>query len=308
MPSDIKAGIVLVNAFTTGGTDSYNAYIDYIDRNEATRNTHYNEFVIKDLKKDGSNLNNTSENSADYIGYMDNPEKTGGIFTASQDSLTGEQKKTLKSAFRKAQSNKSIMWQSILSFDNRWLDKYGIYDPSTHSLNEEKIRQVTRMCVARMQKEENLGNAIWSASIHYNTDNIHVHVAMVEPISMRQKKIVKSLTFSAQWLQNKGILKLDENTHLDTGRRITETKGNYQQMYKSICSALQDDGYYLHIGRYIHINADKSISISYLDNTDDLPDYATLTSKTEYKGSFKKKTLEAGKRVIVNEIVTGRIS
>lgn len=53
MPSDIKAGIVLVNAFTTGGTDSYNAYIDYIDRNEATRNTHYNEFVIKDLKKDG---------------------------------------------------------------------------------------------------------------------------------------------------------------------------------------------------------------------------------------------------------------
>ena len=60
MPSDIKAGIVLVNAFTTGGSDSYNAYIDYIDRNEATRNTHYNEFVIKDLKKDGSNLNNAN--------------------------------------------------------------------------------------------------------------------------------------------------------------------------------------------------------------------------------------------------------
>lgn len=304
MPSDIKAGIVLVNAFTTGGADSYNAYIDYIDRNEATRNAHYNEFVIKDLKKNGTNHNNANENSADYIGYMDNPEKTGGIFTASQDSLTSEQKKALKAAFRKAQSNKSIMWQSILSFDNRWLDKYGIYDPSTHSLNEEKIRQVTRLCVTKMQKEENLGNAIWSASIHYNTDNIHVHVAMVEPIPMRQKKTVKSLTFSAQWLQNKGILKLDENTHLDTGRRITETKGNYQQMYRAICSALQDDNYYLRLGRYIHINADKSISISYLDNTDDaLPDYATLTSQTEYKGSFKKKTLEAGKRVIVNEIV-----
>ena len=105
MPSDIKAGIVLVNAFTTGGADSYNAYIDYIDRNEATRNAHYNEFVIKDLKKNGSNLNNANENSADYIGYMDNPEKTGGIFTASQDSLTSEQKKALKAAFRKAHSN-----------------------------------------------------------------------------------------------------------------------------------------------------------------------------------------------------------
>ncbi len=56
MPSDIKAGIVLVNAFTTGGADSYNAYIDYIDRNEATRNAHYNEFVIKDLKKMGRTL------------------------------------------------------------------------------------------------------------------------------------------------------------------------------------------------------------------------------------------------------------
>ena len=84
-------------------------------------------------------------------------KKTGGIFTASQDSLTGEQKKALKSAFRKAQSNKSIMWQSILSFDNRWLDKYGIYDPSTHSLNEEKIRQVTRMCVCKNAKKEKFG-------------------------------------------------------------------------------------------------------------------------------------------------------
>lgn len=38
-------------------------------------------------------------------------------------------------------------------------------------------------------KNESLENATWSAAIHYNTDNIHVHVATVEPAPCRQKKM-----------------------------------------------------------------------------------------------------------------------
>ncbi len=39
------------------------------------------------------------------------------------------------------------------------------------------------------------GSAIWSASIHYNTDNIHVHIAVVEPNPTRERGSLKPKTF-----------------------------------------------------------------------------------------------------------------
>ena len=42
--------------------------------------------------------------------------------------------------------------------------------------------------VSKMLKSEGLENAVWSAAIHFNTDNIHVHIAAVEPEPMRKKK------------------------------------------------------------------------------------------------------------------------
>jgi hypothetical protein len=40
-----------------------------------------------------------------------------------------------------------------------------------------------------MLKAEHMeGAAVWSAAIHYNTDNIHVHIAVVEPNPTRKMK------------------------------------------------------------------------------------------------------------------------
>src|SRR5690625_2036499 len=40
----------------------------------------------------------------------------------------------------------------------------------------------TMLAAERMQQ-----SAIWTASLHYNTDNIHVHVATVEPYPTRER-------------------------------------------------------------------------------------------------------------------------
>ncbi|EMF0228882.1 hypothetical protein NSB48_002453 [Enterococcus hirae] len=47
----------------------------------------------------------------------------------------------------------------------------------------------TMFGIGTMLSEEGMtDSAVWTASIHYNTDNIHVHVATVEPYPTREKK------------------------------------------------------------------------------------------------------------------------
>ena len=74
---------------------------------------------------------------------------------------------------------------------NRWLEQNGIYDSQKQILDEQKLKEVTRLAVNRLLKSEGLEHAVWSAGIHYNTDNLHVHIATVEPYPMREKNDVQ---------------------------------------------------------------------------------------------------------------------
>ena len=79
-----------------------------------------------------------------------------------------------------------------------FLEQYGIYSREMQLLDEERIRSLTRVCMKRMlQKEELLQTAVYTASIHYNTDNIHVHIATVEPIPTRPEATIKKIPFRA---------------------------------------------------------------------------------------------------------------
>lgn len=120
---------------------------------------------------------------------MGNPEKSSGLFTADKDALTLDEKRELKDIFQIAQDNGSLMWQTVISFDNVWLEKNGVYDAEKHILDERKIKEVARMAINKLLKEEKLEYAVWSAGIHYNTDNLHIHIATVEPFPMREKML-----------------------------------------------------------------------------------------------------------------------
>ncbi|WP_195543426.1 MobP2 family relaxase [Massiliimalia timonensis] len=173
--NDIKAGIIVKTRFidkTLQKKDekAFESYVDYLDRDEAVRKQHFNEFSL-------------------YNDYMDNPEKMGALFTEQQDSLSKEQKQKIKELFKKAFDNDSIMWQTVISFDNRYLAKMGVYDPVTKTLDENKMRECTRAMMKNMLDQEDMSmSGLWSASVHYNTDNIHIHVATVEPNPTRKKR------------------------------------------------------------------------------------------------------------------------
>lgn len=162
----MSAGIVLVTKFVSPSSHVFGSYVDYIDRDEAIRNENFEKFTA----------------FGEYVGsYMDDQSKTYGLFTADKNELIGQAKEDLKDIYKGAQRNGSLMWQTVISFDNDFLIKNGLYDKKSGQLDEAKLREYTRKSMNVLLEKEGLADAIWSASVHKNTDNIHVHIATVQP-------------------------------------------------------------------------------------------------------------------------------
>ena len=60
--SEIKAGVTLMQDFCVSQSDEFQSYIDYMDREEAQRNQAFQTYSL-------------------FHDYMDNPEKSTGLFT-----------------------------------------------------------------------------------------------------------------------------------------------------------------------------------------------------------------------------------
>ncbi|WNS78825.1 MobP2 family relaxase [Domibacillus sp. DTU_2020_1001157_1_SI_ALB_TIR_016] len=167
MNNPIRPAVVIKSKFilASGSKNNFNNYLNYMDR----KNTHSNE--------------NDFQN---YQDYMSNEEKSTGLFTSSNDKLSEKEKEDLKSLFEQSQQKGSILWQDVISFDNEWLQENGVL--KNGFMDEQKMKQATRNAVNEMIKKEGLSDsAIWSAAIHYNTDNIHVHVATVQTKNFRDR-------------------------------------------------------------------------------------------------------------------------
>lgn len=154
-----KSGIVLVTKFVSSTSKVFASYVDYIDRSEAVRNKNFENFTA----------------FSEYVGsYMDDKAKTYGIFTAEKDVLTMQAKDDLKKIYKTAQKNGSLMWQTVISFDNDFLAKNGLYDEKSGQLDEDKLREYTRKSMNVLLEKESLADAVWSASIHKKIGRAHV--------------------------------------------------------------------------------------------------------------------------------------
>lgn len=212
---EIKAGVVVVTEFCRPHTSKYQGYIDYINRTEAVRNENTAKYNL-------------------YQDYMGNPKKTTSLFTAEKNELTLKEKNDLKEIFSEAQKNESIMWQTVISFDNRWLNQYGIINDDGTLIDEGKLKEVARGAVRRMLENEKLENAVWSGAIHFNTDNLHIHVATVEPIPMREKK--EYVQYNYRYEKGKRIKEPILN---DKGEPVVkmEYKGRFKQSSIEKCKS-----------------------------------------------------------------------
>lgn len=169
-----RPAIVMVSKFIVHSDAKFNSYVNYMDRSEAKRSEKFKEFNA--FKFDG------------YHEYMENPYKSTGLFSKDFSVMGEEEKQLLKEKFTVAQKNKSPMWQTVFSFDNAWLEEQGLMDGKVHYLNEDPIKEAVTVAMNEQMRMMKMGDtANWTAAIHYNTDNVHVHVALIEEQPTRQK-------------------------------------------------------------------------------------------------------------------------
>lgn len=286
MSENTTPGIIVKTDFVTASSSIFSGYIDYIDRDNAVRNDHISDFSL-------------------YNDYMDNPEKTSDLFTANSDHLSYTEKQNYKHLYESAQENGSPMWQTVISFDNHWLEEQGLYKSQDGYLDKTRIMNYTRHAVKDMLDSEKLNTAVWTAAIHYNTDNLHVHIATVEPIPTREKMHIKTIRFNPRWVEQNDILQ-GESVSLNKKVPAHKTKNYaYRNIQERITARLDNDGYITkNIGDYITVNADGSIDLSYNGENKDVPEPAELIDDHwEYRGKFKQKSIDKCKSRMANQIV-----
>lgn len=187
----VRPGVVVATHFVMPHHAQYKGYIDYIGRDEATRRANadkYDLFVSNYM--DNPRKTRREQTSDPEAGHRVNTldERESELFTAGRDRLSAGDKQDLEEQFRLAQANGSPMWQTVISFDNDYLKECGALSLDGRYLDEAALRMATRSAMREYTRREKMEfSSVWAASIHYNTDNIHIHVATVEPYPTRPK-------------------------------------------------------------------------------------------------------------------------
>jgi len=184
-------GVVIKSKFKVPGTKKksrrYTTYLDYINRPDA-KDSH--------------------EQFETYHDYMEDETKSSGLFTREDDRLNDQKRRVVRNIFKQAQENGSILWQDVISFDNTWLRETDVLHDDL--VDEKRLIQATRNAVDSMLQKEKMAHAYWTGAVHYNTDNIHVHVAIVETSHMRERG--KRKPKSIELMKSKVIHSLADRT------------------------------------------------------------------------------------------------
>ena len=174
--------MILKSDFIIGNssTKEYKNYIRYIDREEAKSTEHFQAEVDE-------------EEFEGYLDYLNRDQakqtlkkaKDEALFNDQHDHLNRRERIEISKSFNDAQKNGAVLWRDVYSFDNEWLKENGFLKDGV--LNEKEIKNATRNAMKKCFDEEKLNeHGFWVGGIHYNTDNIHVHVASTEKINTRE--------------------------------------------------------------------------------------------------------------------------
>ncbi|EPY6472555.1 MobP2 family relaxase [Clostridium sporogenes] len=230
MTKKSSPSIVLKNKFETGvGNKQHmkelDKFIDYISRQEALQNDEINYTYTEEEKKELECIEKaltkmefeTSNPIVEdilqmekYIDYMtrtkaikinEDRQIVNGAFSSTKRIITKDDVKKIKQDVIQAKGNNSVMFQDVISFNNRFLEEEGFYDPQTKKIDEDSLYEAVKNMANTCVKKEDLKDTFWFATIHRNTDNIHIHMTMME-----RKNTRKMIEWNGK-LQAKGLRK-----------------------------------------------------------------------------------------------------
>lgn len=112
----------------------------------------------------------TEVRTYDYVSYMDDNDKSSGVFD-SNGLLSKQDIKALRKMLRET---KSCIWDMVISFEQ----VFG----KEHLFHFEQAIGLLNNILPKFFKSANLNpkNIIWYAGLHENTDNRHIHISFFE--------------------------------------------------------------------------------------------------------------------------------
>ena len=181
-------------------SNNVNFFVKYISPNANTEETKENRtYYSSNKSKDYMNYVMTGiENmkKMDYMEYMNNKEKTYGIFNQN-GIMNSDERKRVRSALRKTKSN---IWDCLITFTEdfgkKWCDSF----EQAYNLVSTELPKFFKRCGL------NPDNIEWFAGLHQNTDNRHIHISFFEKEAQRIRPNQKKKMFSIGTLPKHTIL------------------------------------------------------------------------------------------------------
>lgn len=156
----------------------------YYSSNKSKDYMNYVMTGIKDMKK------------MDYMEYMNNKEKTYGIFNQN-GIMNSDERKRVRDGLRKTKSN---IWDCLITFTEdfgkKWCDSF----EQAYNLVSTELPKFFKRCGL------NPDNIEWFAGLHQNTDNRHIHISFFEKEAQRIRPNQKKKVFSIGTLPKHTIL------------------------------------------------------------------------------------------------------
>ncbi|MCR1904006.1 relaxase MobL [Lactobacillus taiwanensis] len=229
-----------VKSIAEMNADEFEKYQDYMSRKNAIE------------AKSNSNLSNREKIELkkynDFFKKYDLPsiEDDGvlpGYFTSEQEIVRNEDKPHIRKKIRECATAGSIMWQPIVSFDNEFLKQMKVYDPKTGYLDEAGLRKASHKMMNYLKEKEGLNPIYWTAAIHRNTDNIHIHYALVENANSRKLQKYKGIEeprgkFKQSTLD--GMKSTFANSFFKTTDLLRDLNQARQDLTKSVTEAFKE--------------------------------------------------------------------
>lgn len=141
---------------------SYEDYIDYIENNSKTK--------TKEVQ------------NSDYVDYIENENKV--IFNSFnfKKDLNKEEVSAIKESFKNSRENGCNLYRGVFSFDTQFLIDNNIVSNKLELINKDLLIESIQKSVNEINKQSRIdyGNLAWIANFHFNTDNIHCHIAYID--------------------------------------------------------------------------------------------------------------------------------
>lgn len=181
-------------------SNNVNFFVKYISPNANTDEAKENRaYYSSNKSKDYMNYVMTGiedMKKMDYMEYMNNKEKTYGIFNQN-GIMNSDERKRVRNELRKTKSN---IWDCLITFTEdfgkKWCDSF----EQAYNLVSTELPKFFKRCGL------NPDNIEWFAGLHQNTDNRHIHISFFEKEPQRIRPNQKKKVFSIGTLPKHTIL------------------------------------------------------------------------------------------------------